>query len=207
VKNRTPIAAAGTWLAVATLAAGIAATAQAQQPAPPTTTMQAQVAPGTASAMAQHTMTATVVEVDPATRNVTLKAHDGRVVTLNASNEVRNFDQIKVGDKLTAQYTVGVSLDLRKNSAGIRQSAEKETMTRSEPGAKPGGTVARQVQVMADVVKVDHKNRLVTLRGPRGNMVDLAVDDPAQLKNIKKGDQVEATYTEAVVISMEPQKK
>jgi Cu/Ag efflux protein CusF len=30
------------------------------------------------------------------------------------------------------------------------------------------------------------------------------VEDPEQMKNIKKGDQVEAVYTEAVAISVEP---
>jgi len=207
VNNRSSILAVAPWLVAAGLAAGASDAVRAQQPAPPVTTMQTHSAPGTASAMGTHTITATVVEVDPATRNVTLKAHDGRVVTLNASNEVRNFDQIKVGDKLTAQYSIAISLDLHKSGTAMRHATEKESMTRSEPGAKPGGSIARQVQVMADVVKVDHKNKVVTLRGPRGNMVDLAVEDPEQLKNIKKGDQVQAVYTEAVVISMEAQKK
>ena len=206
MNNRSSIFAVAPWLVAASLAAGVPHFAGAQT-SPPVTTMETKTAPGTASAMATHTITATVVEVDPATRNVTLKAHDGRLVTLNASEEVRNFDQIHVGDKLTAQYAVAVSLDLHKSGTAMRQSTEKEAMTRSAPGAKPGGTVARQVEVMADVVKVDTKNKLVTLRGPRGNTVELAVEDPEQLKNIKKGDQVQALYTEAVVISMESPKK
>jgi Cu/Ag efflux protein CusF len=35
-------------------------------------------------------------------------------------------------------------------------------------------------------------------------MVDLKVEDPAQLKNIKAGDQVEAVYTEALAIAVQP---
>ena len=207
MNHRSSIFAVAPWLVAASLTAGLPDPVHAQQASPPVTTVQTKTAPGTAAAMGTHTITATVVEVDPATRNVTLKAHDGRLVTLNASNEVRNFDQIHVGDKLTVQYAAAVSLDLHKKGTAMRQSSEKEAMTRSEPGAKPGGTVARQVEVMADVVKVDTKNKLVTLRGPRGNMVDLVVEDPEQLKNIKKGDQVQAVYTEALAISLEAPKK
>jgi len=34
--------------------------------------------------------------------------------------------------------------------------------------------------------------------------VDLRVDDPEQFKLVAVGDQVEATFTEAVAISVEP---
>jgi Cu/Ag efflux protein CusF len=45
---------------------------------------------------------------------------------------------------------------------------------------------------------------VVTLRGPEGHFVDLQVQDPAQLKRIKPGDQVQAVYTEALAIMVEP---
>ncbi|WP_408228762.1 MULTISPECIES: hypothetical protein [Paraburkholderia] len=57
---------------------------------------------------------------------------------------------------------------------------------------------------MADVVAVNPKHKTVTLRGPKGNTLDLKVEDPAQFANIKKGDQVDAVYTEALAISVEP---
>jgi hypothetical protein len=45
------------------------------------------------------------------------------------------------------------------------------------------------------------------LKGPQGNSVDLVVQDPEQLKLIRKGDQLEVLYNEAVAISVEPQAK
>jgi len=53
---------------------------------------------------------------------------------------------------------------------------------------------------------VNKKQQTVTLRGPK-RTVDLKVRDPEQFKLIKVGDQVEATYTEAVAISIEPARK
>jgi hypothetical protein len=34
--------------------------------------------------------------------------------------------------------------------------------------------------------------------------VDVIVEDPEQMKNIRKGDQVQVVYTEAVAISVTP---
>ena len=43
----------------------------------------------------------------------------------------------------------------------------------------------------------------VTLRGPE-RTIDLRVRDPNQFKLVKVGDQVQATFTHAVAISVEP---
>jgi hypothetical protein len=55
---------------------------------------------------------------------------------------------------------------------------------------------------MTEVIAVDSAKQMVTLRGPRGNEVDVDVQDPEQLKNIKKGDHVQVTYVEALAISV-----
>jgi propanediol utilization protein len=50
---------------------------------------------------------------------------------------------------------------------------------------------------------VDPAKKTITLKGPRGNVVVLDVQNPAQFKVVKKGDQVEVTYTEALALSLE----
>ena len=59
--------------------------------------------------------------------------------------------------------------------------------------------------VTADVVAVNAAAKTVTLKGPKGHTVDLMVDDPDRLKKIKKGDRVEAVYTEAMAVSVQPE--
>jgi hypothetical protein len=63
-----------------------------------------------------------------------------------------------------------------------------------------------RVSVVANVVAVNTRAQTVTLRGVE-HTVDLRVPDKNQLKLIKVGDQVQATYTEAVAVSMEPARK
>jgi len=87
--------------------------------------------------------------------------------------------------------------------AGIRERVESESAARAPAGGKPGAAAVRRVTVVADVVAVNTRAQTVTLRGPE-HTVDLRVRDPNQLKLVKVGDQVQATFTDAVAISVEP---
>jgi hypothetical protein len=187
---------------LAALAAGVVLAASAQQA--PTTSSSVAVSPGKAVATSTTHASAVIVSIDSTYRIVTLKTASGKNVEVVAGPEVKNFDQLKVGQKVKAEYTEALSLELKKGGGGVRGMSEKGGGVQAAPGAKPGAAGARQVTVLADVVKVDSKTHLVTLKGPGGNYVDLHVEDPEQLKNIKKGDQVEAVYTEAVAVTVEP---
>ncbi|MGF6924487.1 Cu/Ag efflux protein CusF [Paraburkholderia sp. 40] len=161
-------------------------------------------APGQATIKGTTRVTATVQNIDPATRTVLLKPQNGKIVEVQVGEEARNFDQLKVGDVVTAVYRQSLTLSLQKNVGATASTEEQPMMERAPKGGKPGGTVGRQVTIVADVVAVNPNSRTVTLKGPKGNTVDLKVEDPAQFANIKKGDQVQAVYTEALAISVEP---
>ncbi|MDR5746014.1 hypothetical protein QCE73_22855 [Caballeronia sp. LZ029] len=148
-------------------------------------------------------VTATIVGIDPATRTVTLKTQAGKVIELEVTNEARNFDQLALGDVVTTQYRESLTLSLVDKKTQASRS-ENDTAERAPRGAKPGGELGREVTVIADVIAVDRHAKIVTLRGPRGEIVDLHVLDPERLKRVKKGDQVKAVYTEALAISVEP---
>ncbi len=147
--------------------------------------------------------TATVVAIDAATRTVSLKTKQGKVTDIQVGEDVRNFEQLRVGDKVAVEYTQALSVSLTRQS-GMRSSSEREIAERATPGGKPGGMVGREVMVTADVVAVNAKTGMVTLKGPRGRMVDVHVEDPKQLKAVRPGEQVQAVYTEALAISVTP---
>lgn len=193
-------------LAFALLAAAFATGALAQQPA---ATGGAVVAsePGKAAVARTVEISAQVVGLDKATRTVTLKGPKGNVVDVVAGDEVKNFDRIQLGDFVFARYVQALTLELKKTKAGIREKREVEDAARAKPGERPAGVVARQVTVIADVTAVDAKNKTIALKGPKGNVVTLDVQNPDQFKVVKKGDQVEATYTEALALSVEPAPK
>lgn len=171
--------------------------------AQPQTSVDVTKGPRSATIVGTSKVTAVVVAIEPATRTVTLKDGKGKTIQLEVSEEARNFDQLKVGDIVTTEYREAMSLSLSKTS-GPRSATQHVIEERSAPGAKPGGRIGREITVMADVVAVDPKARTVTLTGPQGNNVDVYVEDPEQMKNIHKGDQVEVVYTEAVAITVTP---
>jgi hypothetical protein len=161
-------------------------------------------APGKAAAAAVVKVSATVEAVDPATRSVTLKGPKGNLKTIVAGDEVRNFDQIKVGDKVTVQYVEALTVELKKDGKAVVGRTETSDLQRSAAGQKPGGVAKQEVTVVADVVGVDAKKKTVSVKNEKGEVIDLHVDDPEQIKLVKKGDQIQATYTQAVAIAMQP---
>jgi Cu/Ag efflux protein CusF len=189
----------------ALLSAGLAGFAPVGAQTHPAATVKAAAASAPGAAMAARTIkiTATIEALEPATRGVTLKGPEGKVFSLTAGPEIKNYDKLKVGDKVTAEYSQALSLELKKGGGSAPGTAQTQAATRA-PAGQVGGAVGRQVTIVADVVEVSAEKKTVTLRGPKGNVVDLSVPDPGQLKNIKKGDQVEAVYTEALAVSVQP---
>jgi len=159
-------------------------------------------------AMAAETVKASVVvtAIDKASRTVTLKTASGERFDVVAGDEVKNFDQVKVGDQVVVQYVRALSLELKK-SGGAPGATVATEAARAKPGEKPGAAVGRQVTVMTTVTDVNAKNRTISLKGPKGNVVVLDVKNPDHFKVVKKGDKVEAVYTEALAISVEPAAK
>jgi Cu/Ag efflux protein CusF len=200
---KNPLAKEISMRLVALLAASlIAVPAVAQQPAAEEAGAAA-TAPGKAAAVEIQTVSASVEAIDKENRLVVLKGPEGNLFAVAAGPEVRNFDQIKVGDQVVVRHYEALSLELKKGGSGIRERVETETAGRAAPGERPSAGVAREVKVVANVVGVDAKKQTVRLRGPK-HTVDLKVRDPNQLKLVKVGDQVEATYIEATAISVEP---
>jgi hypothetical protein len=158
--------------------------------------------PGKVVVVAAAEVVATVVAIDKATRTVTLKGPQ-RTVDVVAGDEVRNFDQIRLGDRVAVKYQEALTLELKKTRT-TGAPTETEVAVRSKPGERPGGSVKREITILADVVAVDPKKSIISLKGPRGNVVDLKVQNPDHFKVVKKGDQVEAVYSEAIAVAVTP---
>ena len=163
-------------------------------------------APGKAGVAETVKVTATITAIDKATRDITLKGPKGNEVTLTAGPDVKNFDQLKVGDQVNVQYVEALTLELKKGGGMAVARTDSAGVAGAKPGDKPAGVVGRQVTIVADVVDVNPAKQSITLKGPN-RTVDLVVADPAQFKLIAKGDQVEAKYTQALAITVEPAAK
>jgi Cu/Ag efflux protein CusF len=175
------------WVAAATIAVSAAALAQ-NQPA----------VMGTESVR----VSATVMAIDLPNRIVTLKGSDGETSVFKVGPEVKNLAQVKVGDVVTSEYTMAVALELNKGGGGIASSTQQSASGAAKAGEKPAGVMKNSTVVVANVTKVDMAKKTVTVKGPSGESVTMVVKDPAVLGQIKVGDQVQAAFTEALMVSV-----
>jgi hypothetical protein len=95
---------------VAVVATTLASAAVAQGKAGPT----ADATPGVVVADLTE-LTATVDSVDYHKRLVTLTGPRGNTVTVEAGSQVKNLDQVQVGDQLVVQHYESVALFVRKS--------------------------------------------------------------------------------------------
>jgi len=153
------------------------------------------------------TLTAKIEAIDLANRVVTVKGPQGRIVDLKVGDQVKNLAQVKAGDEIVLKYARAVSVKLEKNVGGRSETTTSTGPVAAPAGAKPGVAAAQQTVIVANVESVDPKQQLVVLQGPKGRYVEVKVKDPAVMKDVKAGDKVQVTYTEAVVVDVVTPKK
>jgi len=153
------------------------------------------------------TATATVKKIDLKKRLVTLQGADGETTTITAGPEVKNLDQVRVGDEVVATYFESVAYEVKAPSQGTPGVAVAEEVQRAKPGERPGAAGARVTTITATITGIDKKKGTVTLTGPDGDAVTVKARNPDNLEKIKKGDLVDITMTQAVAIAVEPKKK
>ncbi|HEY8507600.1 MAG TPA: hypothetical protein VIL32_04525 [Steroidobacteraceae bacterium] len=152
--------------------------------------------------------TATVEEIHTPSRMVLLRTEDGDRTAVKVGPNVRNFDEVQVGDRVTVSYYTGIAAEVKKPGTPTRDdSQERKAAVRDEPGMRPAGAVADSVQATVKIESVDKANNRVKFRRQDGLIRTLDVQTPEGrkfLQGLRPGDEVEVTYTEALAIDVRP---
>ncbi len=156
--------------------------------------------PGTLKALEGVQFQGKFKSVDAKTRRVVVVGPDGREFEYVLGDEWKNFNQIKVGDIVTMSITKVIVSDVKVINNGIKEREEKQTYSRAPLGAKPAGIIEHQVRIVSDVIAIDNKTNIVTLKGPY-KTVQIAVG-PEVIKGLKVGNQIEALITENVAVQV-----
>jgi len=150
-----------------------------------------------------------VIKIDAATRTITLKNQDGES-TIVAGPEVKNFSEIKVGDRFDVVYELAVAIELVKvKNPGVTSEQVTTTTATAPQGDKPGMITTNTVTATANIEAIDTAKNIVSLKGPQGNIFKVKVQNPDLMKDIAVNDQVKVVYTEAIaaVVSAPAAKK
>lgn len=148
-------------------------------------------------------ITAEVVDIDPADQTLFLRYDDGAVFAMEVSQVARNFDQIEIGDMLKIDYNEYISLYFGE-SGQKPQTNEEFALSRSPEGEKPAGTIVETVDISAKVLAIDKKKRGVTLELADGKKRVTKVDPSIKaFDTLKVGDSIHIRHTNVVFISVE----
>ncbi|HTY89396.1 MAG TPA: hypothetical protein VMB80_18245 [Candidatus Acidoferrum sp.] len=148
------------------------------------------------------TATATVQSVNAADRTVVLQHPDGSTTVYECGPDVRNFDQIKVGDHVTATVAESIAIGLMKGGNVPTGAGTASAIVRAPAGAKPGGKIVDTVGFIAKVMSVDVASRQVTLQMADGSHQTVKVGPDINLANVNPGDNVGVRVTRAFAIAV-----
>lgn len=170
-------------------------------PPPPPRELPGPVTAASTGATLQGQITA----LNTSTREVTVTGSDGSSVEIVAGPDIRNFNQLKVGDQVALDYRAAVALELEP--AGSAPLGATATQARTVPnrGDIPGGARSNTISLVTEVAAVNPERGTIALRGESGNTQLIAVERPdlrAKLPNVKRGDLLRISYTQAVALGI-----
>lgn len=148
------------------------------------------------------TLNATVTAINHETREVTLQDIDGESFTFIAGDEVRNLDQVEVGDKLSVEYLQTIKIQVLPPDQAQVGGQEVVTGGRAAPGEKPAGAVVSEKTLVTEIEAINKERQTVILKGPQGIKQTVKVRNPENLEKIAIGDKVLITYTEAMAVKV-----
>jgi Cu/Ag efflux protein CusF len=193
-------------LSAVMLAAGIScssndkksdSTAKTSSDAVPASSVQQGEAGGTMQE--SFSTTATVTALDPATRQITLTTDDGTEASMTAGPEIRNFDQIHVGDKVNATITETLLVFVRSDGAAPSVS-HAASLSKAPKGAKPGALASESYEIVASVKAIDPSARTATLLFSDGQTKTFPVRPDVDLSRYKVGDSVVIRITDTISV-------
>lgn len=161
-----------------------------------------QVTPGEAHYKGTIHAEGTVIAINYATRAISLRLDDGEEITMTARPEIKRLSEIKIGDKVVADYEERLRAKVIK---GGRQPIGWQSTSSEQRGASgpPSANMTANGTLIANITNVDRQASVVTFQGALESK-ELIVQDPKQLALMEVGDQLEVTVSGVLALSVEP---
>ena len=148
--------------------------------------------------------TLTVREVDEGNRSFAVTG-DGQRFNLRVSDEVVNFDQIEVGDKLKVQYAESVAVGMAlPDDTG--ETILQNGIVVAPQGAKPGIIGADVISTVVEFVSYDPKTKIAIVKLNDGSFYSAKVK--RELRSFaaarRPGDRVVVDIAFGFAVAIEP---
>jgi len=144
------------------------------------------------------TISGTIESIDDSRHTINLRKADGGIETIHVPVNAKQFDQLKVGDKLSATYNNAVTVKLKPpGEASVDSMGGSSSMGQN---VESGGTAAMIRTMTVTVTDVDKNGQSISVAGPNNWRYSRRVADPATLDKIKVGDKLDITWDTSVTL-------
>lgn len=150
-------------------------------------------------------VSATIQGIDQTTRTITLRDDKGTEDTFVVGDTVQRFNELKVGQKVNITYYESIVFQVLKPGEPGSGTSFEAALNRAK-SALPAGTVAVQDKATVTVKAVDPAVPSITVVTADGRTVTRKIENKKNIEGVKAGDQIDITYTQAVVVSAEAKK-
>ena len=154
-------------------------------------------------------LVATISGIDYESRELQLKDAQGHERKVTAAPRVLRFNELKVGDQVSATLEISATAELREPTE--EELAKLDEVMRGVvrlPGEGPlAGSLVETTTSVVTVVGLDLLSRIVTVMNEDGYLVDVKAQSEDNLKKMRLGDSIVISYTAAIaasVIAMTP---
>lgn len=150
--------------------------------------------------------TAIVESVNAQERSVLLRGQDGTLATVVLGPQVRNFAQIRPGDRVVTTMTDAIAVSLARPD-GRAPVASAEAIARAPQGERPalGYTDAQRVRMRIE--GIDLGRNTVAYVDPAGTRREVRVQTPEMrrfMRTLNPGDEVDVVFIEAISVRVLP---
>ena len=147
----------------------------------------------------------TITDINQETRQVSIIGTNGELFTVTASDDVKRFNDIEVGDVVTFSFYTYMKAEFRQPT---EEELENPLVVLAE-GAKapadmkPGAVLGAVVQAVVTIQVINLPFMYVNIEGPNGNFTSIHMEDKELIKKLHVGQVVILTYAEAMAIDLE----
>ena len=164
--------------------------------------------PGGAYTSTLTRTTATVTAIDAARRAVTIQGEHGPL-TVQVSPDVKNFNNLKVGDRVNVSYYQGIAAQMVKGGTKVTDPAVSTFRQGNSqgPGLTPSGVVGASATVTVKIQDVNLPTNTVAFTQSDGTTHIVQVKSPEMqqfIRGLKRGDTVQVTFTDSLAVEVFP---
>lgn len=143
-----------------------------------------------------------VTSIDPEKRVVVLKNEDDELYSVKVIEEIKDFDQIEVGDKVRFEYYQLFEAFLAEPDEKLGVKIDNKMSI--SPTIREITTGKDSYEDISVIEEIDIDNRIVTLKNAQGELSQFNVEDSVEgFEKLKVGEKIKSIYTREVSISLE----